>query len=97
MEAAEQPTLVAPFAGLHVNNDPWVPFYSAFVALWSALGLKLWERRSKAAAWRWGVSERKRKDQIRPAFKGVSPINCSCKPAAMNNNARELCSWIMIC
>lgn len=63
--------------GLHVDNDPWVPFYSAFVALWSALGLKLWERRSRAAAWHWGVSDRKRKDQIRPAFKGTvraSPI-----------------------
>jgi anoctamin-10/anoctamin-7 len=62
------------------DNDPnavIMPYFAAFVALWSTLFLESWKRKEKTYAMRWGMVGYEEEETSRPQFIGVrkpSPV-----------------------
>lgn len=59
-------------------NAPVIPYFAAFIAVWSTLFLEYWKRKEKTAAMRWGTLGCEDQEQTRPQFVGeasVSPID----------------------
>lgn len=53
-----------------VDDDPFIPFFSLLVVIWSAVFAKYWDRRCSEHAYKWGVSGEDRKERVRPEFRG---------------------------
>lgn len=63
------------------NNDPnaaIVPYFAAFMSVWSTLMLEFWGRKEKFHAMKWGMVGFEEAEQARPQFKGdliQSPVD----------------------
>lgn len=63
------------------GNDPSpdiLPYFSAFIAIWSTLFLEFWKRKQKRQAMQWGMIGFQEDELIRPQFQGVkkpSPVD----------------------
>ena len=63
-----------------LNNNPSapdVPFFCAFMALWSTAFIEYWKRKESRISMEWGMSEFEETEQDRPAFVGkkiASPV-----------------------
>lgn len=56
------------------NNDPntvWMPFFAAFLSIWSTLMLEYWKRREKRYAMQWGMVGFEAEEPTRAEFEGV--------------------------
>jgi len=63
-------------------NTPFMPYFAAFMGMWSTLYLSYWRRKEKLYAMRWGMYGFKDSEQDRAEFEGVdskSPIDGSPK------------------
>mmetsp|Transcript_16737 Transcript_16737/g.28381 ORF Transcript_16737/g.28381 Transcript_16737/m.28381 type:complete len:742 (+) Transcript_16737:144-2369(+) len=65
------------------NNNPdaiAVPYFAAFVSVWSTLFLEFWKRKEKTKAMKWGMVGFEDTEQDRPEFDGepsISPVDGS--------------------
>lgn len=63
------------------NNDPnaaIVPYFAAFMSVWSTLMMEYWGRKEKMHAMKWGMVGFEENEQARPQFKGdliPSPVD----------------------
>jgi hypothetical protein len=59
-------------------NASVVPYFAAFMAIWSSLFLEFWKRKEKYTAMEWGMTGFEQNEQVRPQFKGQisrSPVD----------------------
>ena len=61
-------------------NAPIIPFFSAFLAVWTTVLLVVWRRRQSKAILKWGCTDYQAEETSRTEFEGEcieSPINAS--------------------
>eukprot|EP01119_Soliformovum_irregulare_P021006 TRINITY_DN688_c0_g1_i1.p1 TRINITY_DN688_c0_g1~~TRINITY_DN688_c0_g1_i1.p1 ORF type:complete len:694 (+),score=219.85 TRINITY_DN688_c0_g1_i1:123-2204(+) len=52
-------------------DNPTVPFYSFFIAIWATIYLESWKRRNSTIVSEWGVTDTKSQERVRPSFRGT--------------------------
>lgn len=59
------------------NNPsaPNIPFFAAFIAIWSTLFLEFWKRKEKRYSMMWGTEQYENEESERPNFIGVPSVS----------------------
>lgn len=52
-----------------------IPYFAAFIAIWSTLFLEFWKRKENITSMRWGTVGFESEEQDRPEFKGIQGIS----------------------
>jgi hypothetical protein len=59
-------------------DAPAMPYFAAFICIWSTLFLEYWKRKEKLYSMRWGMVGFEATEEVRPQFRGdktISPID----------------------
>eukprot|EP01006_Ploeotia_vitrea_P047465 TRINITY_DN67131_c4_g1_i1.p1 TRINITY_DN67131_c4_g1~~TRINITY_DN67131_c4_g1_i1.p1 ORF type:complete len:663 (-),score=77.58 TRINITY_DN67131_c4_g1_i1:95-1846(-) len=57
--------------GITVDNNPVVPFFSLFVALWAVTFTSFWRQKANSLAWKFGTYNLEDTEEVRPEFRGI--------------------------
>ena len=50
-------------------NIPELPVFAVVVALWATVALEMWKRKEAEVAFRWGMSDYERQEEVRPEYR----------------------------